>query len=44
MGGESELIKDVVFVRLDYEGDAEGKRRATFGGAVGVMSADEAEA
>lgn len=43
MGGESELVKDVVFMRLHDEHDAEGKRGVGSGGAVGIVSAGEAE-
>lgn len=43
MGGESELVKDVIFVRLDDEEDAEGKRGVGFGGAVSLMSVGKAE-
>lgn len=43
MGGESELVKDVIFVRLDDEEDAEGKRGVGFGGAVSLMCAGKAE-
>lgn len=37
------MVEDVVFVRLDDEEDAEGKHGAGFGGAVGRVSAGEAE-
>ena len=43
VGGERELVEDVVFGTLDDEEDAKGKRGGGFGGAVGVVGGCETE-
>lgn len=43
MGGESELVKDVIFIRLNDEENAEWMHGGAFGRAISAMSLGEAQ-